>query len=853
MGSGADEVELPEVDDAEILRHIVPAIAADPDHVSLPSGSDSDVNVELPGDGECCSMACLANIAQDPVLQAKMQEIEVGLAEANPHDRDKLQYDCMRLWQRAESGWRRFSAWGREPVCKSALQRILGLGNTKYPKFCKALAEGFKDPPQDMRRTQHQKSLSKTATEAITAANTLLSWVYENMAEHLAESDSFVKAKKSLASARGAPTSFVWQNAQGPTVVKWLPPGTTLSELKEYSVVFNPDVTATSFSTFSRVYHTQWQDWLKIRAEGQHSKCNDCAKLKAWRRQCISKEDCDLVQKQLQEHIASMKEDRRVDGVINSQAQQSAKGEVADPDKTVLSLTIDGMDSAKFKIPRRLEATKAFQGLWRPECRFIGCLAEGISENFFIGDCDLVKDSNLDLTLISHVVHEAQAELERRGVAMPAVLRLHSDNASAELKNQVCFKYCAWLIHRHLFKEIVVSMFRVGHSHGKIDQRFSECRSILVDTPNLETPASFLEALKKVKAREGRALNLEEIHASLNFSQFFSELDVQVSGHTQTKKKSEQGEEAVHVFTFQSRSNLPVNAPAVEETFPQHAPHPDDVILSCKHYLCSHEDSQLPQVIAPHEMLAKFDPEGKGPRHICGRRSFSEQQAKKFNTTALSVGQPPWNMHDASAYLLRLVTLNQEGCSDQWQPPCMTWTLQGARSSHPDPPKVNAVSQQDLAWANRAPARVTVTATAAKSKPEKGKGKKGASDAGQASKGHGKSKSMKRPAASRLDNENVSLPSAEESEEPGFVPAAPVHPTGSSAGLGAPHHAVVEPPAPAKRRALGWLPMPEGARDKISTLQHSKCRAKGCPDCRKKIGLVLNHDQSAWVWSSETS
>jgi hypothetical protein len=51
-----------------------------------------------------------------------------------------------------------------------------------------------------------------------------------------------------------------------------------------------------------------------------------------------------------------------------------------------------------------------------------------------------------------------------------------------------------------------------------------------------------------------------------------------------------------------------------------------------------------------------------------------------------------------------------------------------------------------------------------------------------------------------------------------------------------------------KKKCPGWLPLPEGAREKIAELNHSKCRKKGCPDCRRKIGLVLNDDHTAWTW-----
>jgi hypothetical protein len=163
-----------------------------------------------------------------------------------------------------------------------------------------------------------------------------------------------------------------------------------------------------------------------------------------------------------------MKEDRQVDAAINAFAQQTARGDLTDPTKTCLSIVIDGMDENKFRIPKRIDAAKQLAQLWRPECRFVGCLAEGLTENFFIGDCTLVKDCNLDLTIISHVIHEAQRILQERSVALPSVLRLHSDNASSELKNQVAMKFCAWACHRQIFQEIHLTQFRVGHSHGKI-------------------------------------------------------------------------------------------------------------------------------------------------------------------------------------------------------------------------------------------------------------------------------------------------------------------------------------------------------------------------------------------------
>lgn len=129
-----------------------------------------------------------------------------------------------------------------------------------------------------MRQTQHQRSFSNVAAQAEAAANALLKWCHDNMAEHLAESDNFVKAKKSLAAAAGQSSAAGLDEVQGPKQVKWLHPGTTLSEMRDFSSSFNSDIRPPSFATFSRVYRCQWQNFLKVRAERQHSKCSDCQK-----------------------------------------------------------------------------------------------------------------------------------------------------------------------------------------------------------------------------------------------------------------------------------------------------------------------------------------------------------------------------------------------------------------------------------------------------------------------------------------------------------------------------------------------------------------------------------------------
>lgn len=46
----------------------------------------------------------------------------------------------------------------------------------------------------------------------------------------------------------------------------------------------------------------------------------------------------------------------------------------------VLKIDIDGMDQAKFKVPRNLEATHSFAALWRPVLHVTCAIAHGLVE-----------------------------------------------------------------------------------------------------------------------------------------------------------------------------------------------------------------------------------------------------------------------------------------------------------------------------------------------------------------------------------------------------------------------------------------------------------------------------------------
>ena len=47
-------------------------------------------------------------------------------------------------------------------------------------------------------------------------------------------------------------------------------------------------------------------------------------------------------------------------------------------------LTIDGMDQAKFRMPRNLALTKQFEKAWRPQEHLVAVVADGVANCFFL-------------------------------------------------------------------------------------------------------------------------------------------------------------------------------------------------------------------------------------------------------------------------------------------------------------------------------------------------------------------------------------------------------------------------------------------------------------------------------------
>ena len=97
-----------------------------------------------------------------------------------------------------------------------------------------------------------------------------------------------------------------------------------------------------------------------------------------------------------------------------------------------------------------------------------------------------------------------------------------------------------------------MTMDRVGHSHGRQDQRFAVVADALSNCEKLEDPQAFADAIKQqVRPSRNRLLHTEIIDAAHDWDSYFDQLGVSVGGHTGLPK---QGLEGCHVFRFMRRA-----------------------------------------------------------------------------------------------------------------------------------------------------------------------------------------------------------------------------------------------------------------------------------------------------------
>ncbi len=309
---------------------------------------------------------------------------------------------------------------------------------------------------------------------------------------------------------------------------------------------------------------------------------------------------------ELQTHLKGMFLDRSIDARIAKLSQQSFAGNLAGQYR-VLSIAIDGMDQAKFKIPRNTENTKDLEHCWRPVLHVTGALVEGLGEFYFLSESDQKKNSDANVNVLGRVLDNVNAVYKAKGQDMPENLVLLTDNTTREEKNQHTAKFLASLIASRKFDCIDNNYFMKGHTHNKLDQRFSVCATALSKAPILQTPEHFAHHIVQ-SVRYGRLLTETEVmRGAWDWQEFLKPLNIKLSGLTPT----EWSPDACHCWRFVRRETLHEHVPegtelTVPKDFENDEESPNDAILLLKQWIHSDTLAQPPLLVLPAARLSSL-------------------------------------------------------------------------------------------------------------------------------------------------------------------------------------------------------------------------------------------------------
>ena len=404
-----------------------------------------------------------------------------------------------------------------------------------------------------------------------------------------------------------------------------------------------------SYTTMLRVWNEEWKHRLHMKPPSDHGKCNDCERFKRLRALAQSPEDHANVTAAYHCHLRRILQARRIDDFYVRCSEKSLRGDIPlASENNMLRTCMDAMDQAKLKLPRNISSAKEFTSMWRPQMILFGSIAFNLLEVFWVIDPDVVKNANLECTMMSRLLHLCHEYLV--GKHMPRQWSMHVDNATAEGKNQIVAKYIAWQVWRRMWDSAELTEFTVGHTHNIQDQRFSECSSAVFREPCVQTPDHIMDIIReKVRPRSNRTLCVERLHAALDWRSLFDAVGVSMHGHTQTRKMKQSHVEACHVWRFSRREDVQWDGP-IQSAWPDIVPHRNDIILLVKQYLDDESYNQDPVVFAPNENVASL---GSGPSMQDARKSLSDRQLKEFKATAERISVRPWCLNPA--FLLRVL------------------------------------------------------------------------------------------------------------------------------------------------------------------------------------------------------
>lgn len=281
-------------------------------------------------------------------------------------------------------------------LCREQFLRQVGIGKRNWKLYVEAAKEGRNHPPTDRRTIGRWRARVKEDS-----ANKFFLWLYNHEAETLPDlRDHHVHGEVLSSDESG---SDMPPQVTGPEVhdivahrlgcidafqvsgaasshddavsdmlqhkhfeVRYLSWNTFRGLFRQYQAMCEVlNLAPCGLTTFWQVYKQKWRSCLRRRTRNQHGKCDDCEDFKEHLRKASCKADVDKLVRDYTHHMRAQFADRQVyystRGAsesffrwvvdVGAGGDSTQKGLLLEGQSSI-SLILDGMDQAKFRIPR---------------------------------------------------------------------------------------------------------------------------------------------------------------------------------------------------------------------------------------------------------------------------------------------------------------------------------------------------------------------------------------------------------------------------------------------------------------------------------------------------------------------
>jgi hypothetical protein len=408
---------------------------------------------------------------------------------------------------------------------------------------------------------------------------------------------------------------------------RFLPPQQRIHVYWDYVAWCNSqDLKASSLQTFLRAF-AQCKDKIRIRNAGAHAVCDTCVALKQQIRATRFPKARQHVLEEYSKHILNQWLDRQV--YWHSQELSLSCRDFLRSGQTFETLTrsvsqvciiADGMDQAKFRVPRILVKTHALDKLLRPALHVQGAWCHGLGYHIAVADADMPKDTNNNVEVVARLLD--QVYLRHKG--LPLGLHLQQDNTSRECKNSLILRFACKLVGLGIFQWVTLAYLITGHTHENIDGTFGQL-AVKIAALEFDDDEALIELLLRLLGGLGvdpdsraasKAYKLDE---AANWVEWWDETRLFFSQIT--------GPAAPHWFRICTLSSLgsardgAAAAAMPLRSLPGMPPaRPDDVVMVVKDRMASPEVLQVTRVMTAHERghLRQSQPLGIRPRRLGG-------------------------------------------------------------------------------------------------------------------------------------------------------------------------------------------------------------------------------------------